>query len=397
MVRGRGPELGRMMSASATALGQQMIALHRAPHLNHLDDEALQESLRAWRDLSVQSEELTEASTMICQELARQTTQVDRIEDHMALAADNTLEGASEVVAADKNKAAKWRWQAGSVGALTGGAVGILGGPVGVGIGVFVGTSIGTFIGSIPKKMVDRDCERSSKAIEAERDSRGGGTAEAAEPLVTDVSSSFAEREEMQARAAEAAAASRRSLRGGRQLYRDDDDEAGAAEPGEDPAVRALKLRCLENVLEAMQVTSRASELLASDRDALDRICRDDGTIAVGQGIAGNHVAGMEEGWLTAFFRRLRPIPGKPGLFSRIRSLIVSTQAADDSDSSPAPPEEGEDVAEQIHRILCELKEGQTAMRTELTQQVDILEHLEENVDRRQRKADSLVDRMEKL
>eukprot|EP00037_Helgoeca_nana_P025231 m.273794 g.273794 ORF g.273794 m.273794 type:complete len:418 (-) comp26886_c5_seq1:109-1362(-) len=401
-------ELGWVMAGAATSLAQQVVTLYRVPHHTAYEDDAdLQAQLQTWRELSVQSEDLTQASAMICEELARQTKQVDRIEDHMGSAAESTLEGAGEVVAADNTKASKWKWQAGSVGALTGGAFGILGGPVGVGIGVFVGTSVGTFIGSIPKMMVQRDCERSKAVLETERHQTDGVatiSTENSAPQATDVSESFAEREEMQIRAAVAAAANRRGRRTRRAVSESDEQDsseaiaAAATAAAEDPRLRMLKLRCLENVLEAVRVTNSASELLESDRDALSRIRREDGTIATAQVIAGHHVTGMEEGWLAAFFRRLRPIPNRPGFVSRVRSMLTP-QSNPDAAASAEPPDqrEREEIVSHIERILIELRQGQSALGQELTEQVAILEVLDSSVDRRQTKANSLIDRMDGL
>jgi hypothetical protein len=330
---------------------------------------------RAWRDLSSQSEELAEACELVLTELTRQTSQVDRIEDHVATAREATLVGAGEVVSADETKAKSWAWKGGGTGAVVGGAVGIIGGPVGVAVGAAVGTSIGSLIGSIPKWMVSRDCEKSratlsqlqGKGAPESSGTMGDGGTSAADD---DPSASFREREEMHVRAAmEARRRSRGAAGGG--SSNDGSSSTDKTATDDDPEVTRLKLNCLENALRAMRATTDSAWILNTDRESFARVIRDDGDLAKAQSVAGSHLTGIEYGWLSAFFYRrkgstvapsraasISSNSNKPGLLQRIRAMVMADRKQEEGDEGGRGGADADDeVVTQIEVILRELKQ----------------------------------------
>mmetsp|Transcript_3196 Transcript_3196/g.7777 ORF Transcript_3196/g.7777 Transcript_3196/m.7777 type:complete len:417 (-) Transcript_3196:144-1394(-) len=393
---------GRSMAGRAVGVANAMVQLDRSQ--THLVapseyDTVVQDTVRAWRGVCQQAEDLAAVAAVICAELATQTVKVDDIASNMTTAEVKTVGGGGEVVEADMSKASSWSWKSGATGAIIGGTVGIIGGPLGVGIGATAGTAVGSFLGSIPKIFVKNDVRNSQATLATLSSSSNHSVLPAAATddesgtgLLLTEDTRFEERARLQADAAMAAACKRNRGRNTYELLADVPTE----NPAEDEGVREMKVRCLIAVIRAMEATAKASELLESDREALTRIRHSDETIGAAQSIAAHHVSGMENGWWGAFLRTLMPTSGRPSLLARASSLFASNGDGRDSLEAPTVSEKEEIVA-QIQRMICELKQGQGAMGAELKAQVAELERLNDSVDLRQARMDSLNRRVDNL
>ena len=313
-------------------------------------------SAQGWRHLVSESRDIRDIACHITAELDSQTAQLDRLEDNMESATEQTAQGAAQLVAADKSRAKRWPWQGAGFGALIGGGVGVLGGPVGVAGGAALGGVAGSAVGWIPKQLVKRDCDQSTTIISGILH-RGGD-------------------------------------RGGRQPTEELQWPEGPVPAAPSAAamtegcgeLEALKRECLRNVAEAMSQSRLAAELLAADADKLKRAEGEQRRTAAAQGVADGHIKGLEAswGWLQAVGRLFqRKSAGAaapaPGLLARLVDRVQALLATDAKHR--AKPREGDDevdgVVREIQALLAEVHAAQRGIGAELDDQGRRLETLD--------------------